>query len=101
MPPEWLEPMDPLRNTRKRCRAVASALATVPVQPAVLEFDFMHPDSLSDKFMTSTALTRKPCFDIKLWKDYDTSTPALQEEHLEKWQKVLSGEQLFHNSSFQ
>lgn len=36
--------MDPLRNTRKRCRAVASALATVPVQPAVLEFDFMHPD---------------------------------------------------------
>ena len=46
--------------------------------------------------MKSTALARKACFDIRLWKGYATSTPAEQQEYLEKWirrfQKQMSGE---------
>lgn len=125
VPPEWQEPMDHLCNNKKRCHTDAFASASVPVQPAALQLDFMNPDrylvasspcmvqlcwlepgfctaqvhfdcSLPDGFKRSSALIRKPCFDIKLWKGYETSTPDEQLEHVEKWsrrlQKVLSGE---------
>lgn len=119
IPPEWQEPSEEFQQRRKRTRAVAFApAAAASLEPAVHSIDFMDPDryrqvlsgviparqrislfdlcSLPDSFRRSTALVRKPCFNIKLWKDYATSTPAQQEEHLEKWsrrlQKSLSGE---------
>ncbi len=44
VPPEWLEPMDDLCNSRKRSRAVAFVQAAVPVQPPALDFDAMDAD---------------------------------------------------------
>ena len=121
IPPEWQQPSDQFRENRKRSRASAFAQAAVPVQLVVSEFNVMDPDryfsiahllhemtlqagsdpvvclcSLPSSFKKSTALVRKACFDIRLWKGYATSTPAEQQEHLQKWsrrfQKMLSGE---------
>ncbi|DBB07017.1 TPA: hypothetical protein ACH3X1_011608 [Trebouxia sp. C0004] len=94
IPPEWQQPSAHFEENRKRSRE--AAFDQQHAQPVVYKLDIMNPDSLSNKIRKATALARKACFDIRLWKGYATSTPAEQDEYLEKWirrfQKQMSGE---------